>query len=257
MTRKISLIMASLVFMAYTSFGQGYTFRVMVSKGENKVKIGTAGDWQVLRIGGKLNDGDELKVAEDGYIGMVHKTGKTKELKTAGSYNITELGSAIAAGSQNIATKYADFVMSKMTPEEREENRRKYASVTGAVERGDSDASINIFMPTSVSVYNPEVMIRWDAVAEDNATYVVKLKDLFEQTIMVAETSETNYTIDFNDPKLVNAIVENLVIVNVSVKGDEDIKSKNAAIERFSADASSSFVVELKDLRKPWRSIFD
>lgn len=249
MTRKISFLLAGLAFIAFTSFGQGYTFRVMVSKGENKIKVGGAGDWQALRIGGKLNDGDELQVAENGYIGMVHKTGKTKEIKSGGTYNITDLSSAIVAGSDNIATKYADFVISKMSPEEREANRRKYASVTGAVERGDSDASINIFMPTSVSVYNPQVMIRWDAVADENATYVVKLKDLFEQTIMVAETSETNYTIDFNDSKLSNAIVENLVIVNVSVKGDEDIRSKDAAIERFSSDASSSFEVELKDLK--------
>lgn len=248
MTRKISLLVAGLAFIAYTSVGQGYTFRVMVSKGENKVKTAT-GDWQALRIGGKLNDGDELKVGEDGYLGMVHKTGKTKELKTAGTYNISELGSTISASSDNIATKYADFVISKMSPEEREANRRKYASVTGAVERGDSDASINIFMPTSVSVYNPQVMIRWEAIEDSNPTYVVKLKDLFEQTIMVAETNETSYTIDFNNAKLSNAIVENLVIVNVSVKGDEDIRSKNAAIERFSADASSSFEVELKDLK--------
>ena len=171
------------------------------------------------------------------------------EIKTAGEYSINDLSSTITAGSQNIASKYADFVISKMSPEEKEANRRKYASVTGAVERGDNDASINIFMPTSVSVYNPEVMIRWDAVTGENTTYVVKLKDLFEQTIMVAETSETSYTIDFNDPKLANAIVENLVIVNVSVKGNEDIKSKNAAIEQFSSDATASFEVELKALQ--------
>ena len=249
MTRKISLLVASLVFFAFTSFGQDYTFRVMVSKGQNMVKVNGAGDWQSLRIGGKLNDGDELQVAENGYLGMVHKTGKTKEIKKAGNYDIKELASTVAAGSDNIATKYADFVISKMSPEEREANRRKYASVTGAVERGENDASINIFMPTSVSVYNPQVIIRWDAVTDDSPTYVVKLKDLFEQTIMVAETNETNYTIDFNDSKLSNAIVENLVIVNVSVKGDEDVKSKDAAIERFSADASSSFEVELRDLK--------
>lgn len=249
MARKISFILASMLFLAFTSFGQGYTFRVMVSKGQNQVKTGTSGEWQSLRIGGKLNDGDEIKVAENGYIGMVHSSGKTKEIKKAGTYNIKEMGSEIVANSQNIASKYADFVISKMSPEEREANRRKYASVTGAVERGSSDASINIFMPTSVSVYNPEVLIRWDPVSEENTTYVVKLKDLFEQTIMVAETTETNYTIDFNDTKLANAFADNLVIVNVSVKGNEEISSKNAAIERFSADASSSFEVELKDLK--------
>ncbi|RLD25063.1 MAG: hypothetical protein DRI71_00640 [Bacteroidetes bacterium] len=248
MTRKISLILTGLMFLAFTGFAQDYTFRVMVSKGENKVKV-DGGDWKTLRIGEKLNSGDQLQVPENGYLGMVHSSGQTKELKTAGDYSISELSSAISANTQNIASKYADFVISKMSPEEKEANRRKYASVTGAVERGDSDASINIFMPTSVSVYNPEVMIRWDGVAGENTTYVVKLKDLFEQTIMVAETSETSYTIDFNDAKLANAIVENLVIVNVSVKGNEDLKSKNAAIQQFSTDATPSFEVELKALK--------
>jgi hypothetical protein len=248
MTRKISLILASLMFLAITGFGQDYTFRIMVSKGENKLKVG-GGDWQSLRIGERLNDGDQLQVADQGYLGLVHSSGKTKELKSAGTYNITDMSKTIAAGTQNIASKYADFVISKMSPDEREENRRKYASVTGAVERGASDAAINIFMPTSVSVYNPEVMIRWEPIAGESTTYVVKLKDLFEQTIMVAETSETNYTIDFNDPKLANAIVENLVIVNVSVKGNEDVKSKNAAIEQFNKDATASFEIELKALQ--------
>ena len=248
MTRKISVILASLMFLAFTGFGQDYTFRIMVSKGENKVKVGS-GDWQSLRIGEKLNNGDQLQVADKGYLGMVHSSGKTKEIKSAGTYDISELSGSISAGNQNIASKYADFVISKMSPEEREENRRKYAGVTGAVERGDSDAAINIFMPTSVSVYNPEVMIRWEPVAGENTTYVVKLKDLFEQTIMVAETSETNYTVDFNDAKLAGAIVENLVIVNVSVKGNEDVKSKNAAIEQFNKDATASFEIELKALQ--------
>ena len=247
MTRKISLILASLMFLVLTGFGQDYTFRIMVSKGENKVKVGS-GDWQSLRIGERLNDGDQLQVADKGYLGMVHSSGKTKEIKAAGTYSIKELASTISASTQNIASKYADFVISKMSPEEKEANRRKYASVTGAVERGDDDGQLKIFMPTSVSVYNPEVMIRWEPVEGENTTYVVKLKDLFEQTIMVAETTESSYKIDFNDAKLTGAIVENLVLVNVSVKGNEDIKSKNAAIERFSKDTAASFEVELKEL---------
>ena len=248
MRRKFSVVLAGLLIVGLTGFGQGYTFRIMVSKGENKVKVDGGSDWQTLRIGGKLNDGDEVKLVENGYLGLVHSSGKTKELKTAGIYSIKELASKISAGSKNIASKYADFVISKMSPEEREANRRKYASVTGAVERGDSDASINIFMPTSSEVYNSQVVIRWEPLDGDH-TYVIKLKDLFEQTIMVAETTETSYIVDFSDPKLDGAIVENLVIVNVSVKGNEDIQSKNAAIDRVNQDGSASFVVELEDLK--------
>jgi len=249
MTRKISLILAGLMILAVAGYGQDYTFRIMVSKGENKLKVGGAGDWQSLRIGGRLNDGDQLQVVEQGYLGLVHASGRTKEIKTAGIYNINELASAISASSENIASKYADFVISKMSPEAKESNRRKYASVTGAVERGDDDSAINIFMPTSVSVYNPQVMVRWEPVAGENITYVVKLKDIFEQTIVVAETTETSYIIDFNEGKLASAIIEDLVLISISVKGNEDLKSKNAAMELFNEDATASFEVELKALK--------
>ena len=248
MTRKISIILAALMIIGLTGFGQGYTFRIMVSKGANKVKVDGSGDWQSLRIGGKLNDGDQIQLAENGYLGLVHSTGKTKELKTAGTYSVSDLSSAITAGAQNIAGKYADYVMSKMSPEEREENRRKYASVTGAVERGDDDASIHIFMPTTVSVYNPQVLIKWEPLDGDN-TYEIKLFDLFEQTIMVAETNDASYTIDFNDPKLADAFAEDLIIVDVNLKGNEDVKSKRSAIERVNQESAASFEVELKGLK--------
>ncbi|MEN8250097.1 MAG: hypothetical protein ABFS32_14285 [Bacteroidota bacterium] len=247
MTRKISLILAGLMLIGLTGFGQGYTFRIMVSKGANKMKVGGSGDWQSLRIGGKLNDGDQIQVGENGYLGLVHSTGKTKELKKQGTYSISDLSTAITAGAQNIAGKYADYVMSKMSPEERESNRRKYASVTGAVERGDDDASIHILMPTTVSVYNPQVLIKWEPLDGDN-TYEIKLFDLFEQTIMVAETNESSYTIDFNDPKLADAFAENLIIVDVNLKGNDEVKSKRAAIERVSQETAASFEVELKGL---------
>jgi hypothetical protein len=36
MTRKISLILTGLMFLAFAGFAQDYTFRVMVSKGEKE-----------------------------------------------------------------------------------------------------------------------------------------------------------------------------------------------------------------------------
>ncbi len=246
MIKKLSLIIIVLGMLAQGAFAQDYAFRVLASKGQNMVKSGST-DWTALRTGAKLKKGEEVKLAANGYLGLVHASGKTMELKEASTYNISKLSSELGSSSQNIASKYADFVMSKMTPEKKEENRRKYASVTGAVERGSSDASINIFMPQSVSVLNNTAIIRWEPIKE-NAVYTVNLKNLFEEKIMVAETSDPFYMIDFDNEQIKSAIVENLIIVNVTLKDDESIASKNAAIELMNDEDAKTYRLELSGL---------
>jgi len=247
MKRKILMLIIGGLFTSFSVSAQSYAFRVLVNKGDNTMKSGSA-EWQKIKTGARLNDGDVIKLVDGGYLGLVHSSGKTKELKKAGEYNIKELSGNVVAGSKNIASKYADYVLTKMSPEQREENRRKYASVTGAVERGEDDASINILMPTSGNVLNDKVVVRWDAV-EGSPTYQVTLKNIFEEVIMMAETSETTYTIDFSDPKIKGSTLDNLLIVSVNLKGNEAIKSKPAAIERISKDDASTYNVELNALK--------
>ena len=246
MTKKLSLIIIGLGFLLQGAIAQDYAFRVLASKGQNMVKKGST-DWQPLKTGAKLNSGEEVKLAANGYLGLVHSSGKTMELKEASVYNIAKLSSELGTGTQSIASKYADFVMSKMSPEQIEENWNKYASVTGAAERGSEDASINIFMPQSVSVLNKKATIRWEPI-KDDAVYVVHLKNLFEEKIMVVETNDPFYTIDFNNEQIKNSVVENLIIVSVSLKDDESIASKNAAIELMTDEDAKTYEVELKSL---------
>ena len=46
---------------------------------------------QSLKTGASLKSGDELKVSENAYLGLVHVSGKPLELKTAGSYKVADL----------------------------------------------------------------------------------------------------------------------------------------------------------------------
>lgn len=246
MIKKVSIIILVLGMFVQVADAQDYAFRVLASKGQNMVK-GSGSDWNILKTGAKLNKGEEVKLADNAYLGLVHSSGKTMELKEASTYDISKLSSEMGTSSRNIASKYADFVMSKMSPEQIEENRRKYASVTGAAERGTEDASIDIYMPQSVAVLNNQAIIRWEQIKE-NAVYIVNLKNLFEEKILVAETSDPYYTIDFDNEQIKSAIVENLIIVSVSLKDDESIASKNAAIELMTEEDAKMYKVELSGL---------
>ncbi len=248
MIKKVLIIVLVLGMLVQGAIAQDYAFRVLASKGQNMVKTGSS-DWKTLKTGAKLNKGEEVRLAANGYLGLVHSSGKTMELKEASTYDVSKLSTELGSSSQNIASKYADFVMSKMTPEKKEENRRKYASVTGAAERGANDALINIYMPQSVAVLNNSAIIRWEAIKE-NAVYVVNLKNLFEEKILVTETSDPFYTINFDNEKIKSAIVENLIIVSVSLKDDESVSSKNSAIELMNSEDAKTYKIELSGLEE-------
>jgi len=225
------------------AFSQDYAFKILTnSKGENTYKTAST-EWVPLKNGTKLNSGDEIKTSGDCYVVLLSSNGKLIELKEAKDYKVDDLMAQVGAEDDGVISKYADFVMSKMSAESKEENRKKYASVTGATQRGFSQ--IIFYMASSADVYNYEAIVRWKA--KDGAeAYVCKLMDVFGESLMVAETTDSFYKIDFTDERLKDV---ETVIINVSVKGEEDISSGDYAIQRVNTEDSKEYSVELEALK--------
>ncbi|MFY7918889.1 MAG: hypothetical protein ACOVOF_06185 [Chryseotalea sp.] len=95
--RKITLALTLILAALTLGYSQNYTFRVLATKGANEVKTG--GVWQPVKTGATLQDTDELKVSENAYLGLVHKSGKPIEIKKAGPYQIYELDNSVSAES--------------------------------------------------------------------------------------------------------------------------------------------------------------
>src|SRR5437868_9059048 len=114
--KKGSILILVGVFLISSSvtFAQSYTFKVLANKGSNEVKTGDA--WQAIKTGASLKPGDELKVSENSYIGLVSASGKPLELKTAGNYKVNDLEKKVAGGS-SVMNKYADFILSSNSAE--------------------------------------------------------------------------------------------------------------------------------------------
>ncbi|ELR70111.1 hypothetical protein C900_03796 [Fulvivirga imtechensis AK7] len=227
--KSISTILTlSLIFLTGIAFGQGYTFKVLANKGTNKIKAGA--DWEPLKTGASLQDNDELVISENAYLGLVHASGKTLELKAAGNHKVSDLAAKVNTGGSSVASKYADFVLSKMSAE----GKKNRLSATGAVHRGSNDA-IHVFMPSSVGVFSDKAIIRWDSVDGENV-YVVTLKNMFDDVLVSIETNEPNIELDLTNEKLSK---ENVVLLSVTSKGDEEVKSGTYAIKRLpEADAT-------------------
>ena len=91
-TLVLLAMVSTLVFAQKTP---DYTFKVLVNKGKNEVKSG-GGPWQPLKTGATLKAGDEVKVTENAYLGLVHKDGKPVEVRSPGNYKVDVLASKVS-----------------------------------------------------------------------------------------------------------------------------------------------------------------
>ncbi|MFY0627505.1 MAG: hypothetical protein JXR07_14480 [Reichenbachiella sp.] len=250
MRTKLLLSTLLLFFLIGTSYGQGFVFRVLASKGENKVKKGENGETVPLKTGATLMSGDELIAASGAYIGLMHKTGRTIEVRTSGVTKISDLETKLASSQSSVASKYATFVMNKMNEDDAgvNTNYRANMKATGAVTRAAAGGAINVKLPSSVNVLNAEAIVEWSSVSEkvDNPTYIVSIENIFEEEIYSTETNNTTLAINFDDDKLSS---ERLVILNVKVKGNSELVSEDVGIKRMSEEDAASINESLNALK--------
>jgi hypothetical protein len=225
MKKNLFFLTCLFAMLTTLSFGQSYTFKVMANKGANEVKDG--GTWKPLRSGTLLNENDEIKVSANAYIGLVHSSGRTMELNTAGNFKVKELASKVSTGSSSVASKYADFVLSKMEDDE----PRSRLNATGAVHRAAMGGSkLQVFLPRQGNeerilpeAFTNQTVIRWQDMGAGKV-YVVTISDMMDEVILKKETTETSLTIDYTDASFKEG-EGGAVQVLVALKEDPTINS--------------------------------
>ena len=203
---------------------QDYAFKVMANKGSNEVKSGSV--WQALKTGDKLNKQDELKVAENSYVALVHSSGKPIELKESKTYSIADLAAKVSPGA-SVVSKYTDFILSSNSAEA----KKNRLSATGSVVRA-LDGDINVLLPPSQfgDTFNPLVYIKWETKVA--GPYEVVAKNMFGDELMKIETPENAIQINRNDPKFMNEDI----LIEVRSKGDKKKTDKSYLLRRLSTE---------------------
>ncbi|HWA33585.1 MAG TPA: hypothetical protein VG737_05625 [Cyclobacteriaceae bacterium] len=213
-------------FLTITGYSQDYAFKVLANKGANEFKSGDS--WQALKTGASLKAGDELKVTENAYLGLVHASGRPMELKQAGNYKVADLAAKMSGSGTGVLNKTVDFILSSNSAEA----KKNRLSATGAVHRG-APTMLNVFLPPpqSASIYGKTMVVEWET-PKAGGPYVVSLKNIFEEELTKFETPETMIHIDLSDPKLAN---ESAFLVEVSSKADGNTKSEGKVVKRLPA----------------------
>jgi hypothetical protein len=248
MKKTYSFILAlALIFTASVVFGQGYTFRVLANKGNNQVKKAGTSTAVPLKTGATINAEDELIVSADAYIGLMHKSGKTVEVREAGTKKVSDLEAKISTSNSSTASRYAQFIANKMN-----EDNSSYASrmnATGAVSRATGSNAIEVMLPSSVDFLGDNAIISWVGPEETaaNTKYVVTVMNIFDEVIYEEEVSGSKVTLDFTKESMQNET--GLYIFSVKQADDEEIKSGNVGIKRVSADDMAEVVSNYNNLK--------
>ncbi|HAC25055.1 MAG TPA: hypothetical protein DCE81_09080 [Cytophagales bacterium] len=231
---KTKLLATVLAWVAgsFTLLAQDYAFRVIANKGAVEYKSGDA--WQPVKTGASLKDSDEVKLGENAYLGLVHKSGKPMELREAKSYKVIDLAKNVGTGS-SVLNKYTDFILSANSAEA----KKNRLAATGAVTRATFTPDIKVFLPENqyAGIFNKIVVINWES-AKTKGPFVVTVMSMYEDELMKEETPENHFRLDLSNPKIEKESKQALLVI-VSSKSDPNIKSGRYLVKNLSDDESA------------------
>ncbi|MEQ8362648.1 MAG: hypothetical protein RH948_07245 [Cyclobacteriaceae bacterium] len=233
------ILVLGFIFAITAAFGQDYAFKVLANKGTNEVKSGDS--WQAIKTGASLNTADEVRLSENAYLGLIHKTGKPLEVKKAGPYKVADLAAQVQGGGTSVLNKYTDFILSSNSAEA----KKNRLSATGAVHRGLED--IKVYLPENQysGVFSKKAVINWSA-EKGGAPYIVTFKNMFDDELMKVETPENSIEVNLSDPKLAN---ESAILIEVKSKTDPNVKSEQHLIKKLSAAEQERVTKALAEIK--------
>lgn len=238
MKKKVSIV-SILMFCVSVVYAQDYTFKVLASKGVAQVDNGSS--WVLLKSGSKLNKKNKIKVSQGSYVGLMHTSGKTLELKTPGTYEVENLSGKLNNSQSSFTSKYASFVLNQPSAEEAAQNY----NVTGSVSRG---SEIVVRAPKHIDMYKEiPALITWEDKLEDE-TYVVTITSLFNKNILEVETTDKYYELDLSELNL----EDEAYLFKVQLKSDPSAYGERAlkVIDNSKKEDKGAVVKELDELKK-------
>ncbi len=244
--RKLILITSSVIAFTGLAYGQSYTFRVLANKGQNQIQKSGVSSPNTLKTGATLSSGDELIASKGAYIAMMHKSGRTLEVRTPGRKKVSELEKQINVKSESVSSRYAKFLANKLNEKENI-NYRERLNATGAVDRG-TEGTIHVLLPKEVNVLNNKAIITWiTPEGLEKNDYVVSIKNIFGDKIHEEVVSGSAFNLDFTSKALKEN--EELFIVSVVAKDNDKLISNEVGIKKLVGEDASGFQSSLKKLQ--------
>jgi hypothetical protein len=217
----------------------------LAKKGHSQYLV-DRGAQKLIKIGSVLSGEGEIILTKGAYLGLVHKSGKTLELKTEGTFSVQELANDLTSNDGNLSNKYAKYLVSKWSDESDDINvdYRKYLNVTGAVERNNGQA-LQLQLPKYVNVLNENVDIRWTDINIEG-DYTLTVKNMYGKTVYEKNTPENHLSLNLHE----NAFKQwDILIISVKSSENEKLFSEDYALKRVAGDQAIKLKEEVQFIK--------
>lgn len=240
--KKLSLLFGILL-VAFLTNAQNHVFSVLANKGVNTVQKGTA--WTTIVTGAKVYKGNKIKIVAGGYAGLMHKSGKTIELKTPGTYDIATLESRLSSSSSSYAEKYAKFALNM----DNEDYSKYNYNVTGSVERAIAGNFSLLSTEEIKFIQEIPFSVTWMSDADEAQTVELRMTTLFSETVYSTETSGNTASVDLKGLEL-NQDPNTYIINLFDPETDEQVIGKGIKCTPLNADTAKTVLTEYNNLKK-------
>ncbi len=235
MKQYVAFFVLALILLVHNAQAQTYAFKVLVSKGKSEIKTPT--DWEPLKTGTSLQLSDEIRVAQNSYLGLMPADGQPIEVREAKVYKVSDLVKKVSRGATAL-NKYTDFILSK------EEDKKGRLAATGAVVRGIKGL-IMLYLPEQdqAKVYGNRVVLQWNS--EDvKGPYEVIFTNLMDDELGRYTTDQSWISVPITDGKFKN---EANLMVKVIAKNKPGQGSKGYYIKKLKGKDRQEYDEKFKD----------
>jgi len=235
MKQYVAFFVLALILLVHNAQAQTYAFKVLVSKGKSEIKTPT--DWEPLKTGTSLQLSDEIRVAQNSYLGLMPADGQPIEVREAKVYKVSDLVKKVSRGATAL-NKYTDFILSK------EEDKKGRLAATGAVVRGIKGL-IMLYLPEQdqAKVYGNRVVLQWNS--EDvKGPYEVIFTNLMDDELGRYTTDQTSISVPITEGKFKN---EANLMVKVIAKNKPGQGSKGYYIKKLKGKDRQEYDEKFKD----------
>lgn len=237
----LSLVFALLFTL--NAISADYEFKVNTVKGNVQVKQGS--DWTACKKGSTLSKTAMIKVGQNGYVGLVHKSGDPVEVNKSGNYSVSKLASKAGKKKGEVTKKFTKFIMDELGESDdllASDDFNENMATLGAVERAMFYKSdMNVRFPRSSYTIQNIVNFSWYEM-ENAKEYTFFIKSPDDEVIFEQKVIGTDLNVDLNTA---NIGTGECFYWGVKANGKT---SEEYCLYRMNTDEKSDFNSEMQEL---------
>ena len=232
--------MSSLVFLGagFYAIAQGPAAKVLAVQGDVKLQDGM--EVRTAVPGMSISADESLVLSDASYVSFVNSDGKTGEVRGRGQFDMESFMENESEKNNVKTLMYADYVVSRMTPE----GKKNRLGATGhyVKTRMRGEETLRLHIPSAGKIYQSSPLISWES--DGSKEYTIEVRNMFQELLFEVKSSTNYFRMDLNDEKNKD---ESTFLIRV--KSSQRV-SEFYALKRLNPEKADALTAELSEMKQ-------